>query len=771
VKRTILQFSLFGLLLHILLCSASAEDKVSRIIIKGNKNVTESKIRRVLQIEPGDIYNEANFSAAVKRLYATKEFSDIQAYRSSGEGGIVLEVVVDEYKRVDDVKFEGLKHLKEEDVVKKISMKKGAFVRPSLVSEDKETIVDLYKEKGYFKATVEDTLVKEKEKTVLVYKIDPGNKVSIKHIDFFGNTRLDSDEIRGSMKSKEDRWWRGAEFKPKVLDEDNQKIVDLYRKNGFLDASIEDRELVFSDDSKDLDIFYTIDEGIRYKVGRLKWDGNTIIENKEIAPLITLKHGDVFNDEEFANIQVSISALYWDKGYIYNSVTPVKQIKGDVVDADLEITEGKPAHIHEINIFGNTKTSENVIRRELVIHPGDIFSRPRLIRSLREVFNLGFFAGPPEVSTPPASEEGDIDINLRVKEKQTGQFRLGAGFSALNSLSGFFGISETNFLGRGLQTGINWEFSKYRQNIDLRFTEPWLMGTPTELSFTVYNTNQNQVSQQFYDDRRRGFSIRLGRPFPWFDYTSIYWRYRYELVELKNFAVGYSGPLMEIDWPQRTSSTAITLARNSTDSPFHPRSGTNTLVMAEWNGGSLLGGDAKFQRYEASFSWYTQLFYKFVLEMNVQSGVLDGYNNPNQVPDYELFRLGGNRRYGVRGYDFYEIIPEGNLQYIGGRFMQILSYEISYEIAPTIYGLLFLDSGNTWNSFREADFFDLKKGAGMGIRIFPWARFIEASDKKGHSTEGESDENQSFSGLLDCCICALDFRHFFACSGSENRLH
>jgi outer membrane protein insertion porin family len=321
------------------------------------------------------------------------------------------------------------------------------------------------------------------------------------------------------------------------------------------------------------------------------------------------------------------------------------------------------------------------------------------------------------VNTSAPDEEGNIDLSLQVTEKSTGQFRFGAGFSQLNSISGFLGVEEPNLFGRGQRLGLNWEFSSTRQNMDLRFTEPWLFGTQTELSVSVFNFIQNQVSQQYYDDRRKGFSIRLGRPFPWFDYTSIFGRYQYEAVELKNFAPGYTGTLLNIEWPQRTSSVSFTLMRNSTDSPFHPTTGTSSYLTAEWNGGDLLGGDVRFQRYEARFSWYTPLFWRFVLESRYNAGVLDGYDTPDQVPDYELFRLGGNRKYALRGYDFYEVVPRGNAAYIGGRFMQTLSYEVSFQIATSVYGLFFLDGGNTWNSFRGADLFNLKKGVGLGIRL------------------------------------------------------
>ena len=706
-----------------LFCFEVAAQTVQAVEIHGNTQVSEETIRRIIRLDAGDPYTDQVLTEAIKNLFATREFADVQGFKEVRGGQVVLKFVVKEYEKVDEVRFEGNKHVKDEDLRQATTVKEGTFIRPSLLRNDYRAIEDLCREKGYYRVSVKDEVKVERDKdtkrtrNILVYEIDEGQKVSVKHVDFFGNHSLDSDEIKHVVEIKEDRWFRGADFKPKVLDEDMARIATLYRERGFLDVEVTNKELVFSKDGKGLDIFITLSEGIRYKAGNIKWKGNTIFRDDQIAAKVTFKKGDVFNDTEFTNIQQGISELYWDRGYIYGTVGPDKKISGDAIDVEFEITEGKPAHINEINIAGNTKTSENVIRRELIFNPGDVFLRPRLIRSLRDVFSLGFFSAPPEPVIKPANEEGDIDITLKVQEKQTGQFRLGAGFSSLNSISGFIGVAETNFMGKGQTVGMNWEFSKTRQNVDLNFTEPWLFGTPTELSMNVFNRLQDQVRQQFYSDRRRGVSVRVGRPFPWFDYTSAFVRYRYEWIELTNFSRGYVGPLLSTQWPQRTSSVALTLLRNSTDNPFRPAMGTRSSLTAELNGGTFLGGDVTFQRYEATFHWYETLFWKLVFEFGYGVGVLDGYGTASLVPDYERYRLGGNRLYGVRGYDFYEIVPKGNPLYLGGRFMQTLTYELSIPLAQSMTGLVFFDSGNTWNSFRGANPLDMDKGVGLGIRI------------------------------------------------------
>ncbi len=694
---------------------------IHSIEITGNRQVSDDKILRVLRVKKGDRFDQTKFQEALKQLFATKQFSYVNAYRedTSTLDSLRILIQVEEYPKIENVRYSGNDHIDDDELGKVVNIGKGTFVRPSLLGKDKEAITDAYKEKGYYRVAVDDSLTVDPEtrSLVLMYVVEEGEKVSVKHIDFIGVKAIDTETLRRNLATKQDNWFRGGDFKPGEFEADQEAILVRYREFGYLDAQITDKEMVFSDDGKDLDIFITIDEGKQYMIGDITWTGNELFPDTLIGRMMTMVRGQIFNDSQFAMIRDNVSAMYADRGYIYSTVSPVKRVNGDVIDVRFEITEGKAAHVREINITGNSKTYEEIIRRQLVLMPGDVFLRARLIRSLREVFNLGFFAGPPQVIPGRPDEEGDIDITLRVEEKPAGQFRLGAGFSQLNRVSGFIGVQEPNFLGRGLRIGFDWEFSKFRQNINVSLTEPWFMGTPTEVSFNVYNRIQQQVQQQFFSDKRKGISVRVGRPFPWFDYTSVFTRYSYEEVELSNFADGYFGPLRFTAWPQRTSSVGLTLLRNSTDSPFHPTVGTRTVFNGRWTGGPL-GGDIDFQKYEIDFSWYEPLFWRFVLQIRNQFGIMDGYQNASQVPDFEKYRLGGNRRWGLRGYDFYEVVPKGNAQFIGGRFMQISTLEVSFPIAPpTVYGLMFAEGGNTWNSFQESTLFELRKGVGVGVRI------------------------------------------------------
>ncbi|MDH5628235.1 MAG: outer membrane protein assembly factor BamA, partial [Candidatus Krumholzibacteria bacterium] len=472
------------LLFAVLVCAAAYAQRpvsiIQKVDVRGNKQVSSSKITRVVGVKPGDGYDAERIRPGLKRLFETRQFSDIRAYRIDGSSRdscvVVIEVV--EYPRIDAVRFEGDDHIGKDDLVKVISATKGTFVRPSVTEKDREAISEQYREKGYYRVGVTDTIVTDAKSgsRELVYRITEGKKVKIKHIDFIGSRLMDTDELRGAMKSKPDGFLSGGDFNPTQLDEDRERIIQLYKSRGYIDVTASDPELDFTPDGSGIDVYFTIGEGRQYFVGKITWSGNELFPDTTIAGRITLEKGEPLDDIELSMIQFNIANLYGDRGYIYATVTPVKSITGSVVDLNFEIDQGNLAHVHEINIAGNEKTWDEVIRRELVLMPGDVFSSNRLRRSLREVFNLGFFAGPPEPQVTQANEEGDINLTLRVEEKSAGQFRVGAGFSQLNRVSGFIGVTEPNFLGRGYRVGVNWEFARSRQDISLNFTQPWAFG-------------------------------------------------------------------------------------------------------------------------------------------------------------------------------------------------------------------------------------------------------------------------------------------------------
>jgi outer membrane protein insertion porin family len=702
------------------MASAARSAPVSTVEIKGNIFITEKNILSIFGVRPGDEFREERVSEGLKRLFQTKNFADLSASHRLEEGGVVITVRVEEYPRVKEVRIQGNTKLKREDIEGKILLKEGYFARPSIFTQDVSAIRALYAEKGYSSAkiTVTKTPVAKEHSIIAAYVITEGKKVKIRRLYVLGNGAIETPELRKVMESKENRWWRGGDFKPAVLEDDLKKIKELYGTRGYLDAeaTIERQEEIGG--GKALDIFIRVDEGKRYTLGKLRWSGNKIVTDDEIRKFVNLKEGDAFALDQIDGLQVAINGRYWEQGYIWSRIIPERSVRGQRIDLVLSIVENNPASINEIKITGNSKTFETVIRRELRVYPGDRFILGDVQRSLRDIIALGYFTGPPKVDTEPVNEQGDINLLIGIEEKQTGYFKMGAGFSQLNSLTGFFGVQENNFLGRGKSVSLDWEFGKYRKNINVQYTEPYLLGTENSLTFTLYNSTQDRVQQQYYTDRRKGFSVQLGRPFRWLDYTKFWLSYRFENVELSNFSPLYPkfGTLRLVDWPLLHSSLLFSLSRNSTDNPFHPTKGSTASVSAEFSGGPLQG-NVRYMRYMGKLSWFRNIFWKFTFHLNMEAGVIDGYGSPAEVQDFEKFRLGGNRQYALRGYDFYEIVPEGNDPFIGGRFMTTFTHEILFPFADAVYGLIFFDAGNTWNSFGTADLFNLRRGIGLGLRI------------------------------------------------------
>jgi outer membrane protein insertion porin family len=711
---------LMALVIALLLPTAGFGATIKSIEVEGNIFVSDKKILSIFGIQAGHEYQPEQVSQGIRRLFQTKDFNDVAVYYRDERGGVILTVQVEEYPRVKEIRVEGNKHVDRSDIDGKLSLREGAFARPAAITKDILALEELYGEKGYNSAVVEAKKipVEQEHKVVVTYVVREGEKVKVHTIDIIGNGAIESKEIIGSMETKVDRWWRGGEFKPSVFEQDLTRIKQMYADEGYLDATVELESTVESDEGKRADLYIRIDEGPRYRIGDVTWSKSSVLSDDDIEPLITLEEGDPFSIGTIEGMQMAISSKLWEKGYIWSRINPERRMHRNRIDLHLDISENQQASIHEIKISGNTKTFEHVIRRELRIFPGDTFILGDMQRSIRDLFAMGYFANYPQIDTEPIGEDGDMNLLIEVEEKQTGYFRFGAGFSQLSSLSGFFGISENNLFGRGKSLSFDWEFGKWRRNLNVQYSEPYLLGTRNALTISVYSWIQDRVQQLYYTDRRTGFSVQVGRPFPWLDFMRSYVSYRYEQVELTNFASSYPeyGYLRDIDWPLNKSSVMIGLTRNSTDNPFHPTKGSITSLSAEYTGG-LLGGNVDYQRYTGNAQWFRNLFWKLTLHLDMTAAVIDGYGRDDDIIDFEKFRLGGNRRYALRGYDFYEVVPDGNDAYVGGRFMTTLVQEVLFPISEQVYALVFYDVGNVWNSFREADIFTMKRGLGIGVRL------------------------------------------------------
>ena len=706
-------------------CQACSGAGITQIEVRGNRSVDRSLIINMSGLMVGSELRPATIQEAIKRIYAMNLFSDIQMEGEESEEGVKLTIVVKEYPRVVDIEISGNKKIKKEDIKEKINITPGGVISPVETKSAVDRIKSLYNEKGYLSAQIQSELIQTEVpgEVMLKLKIDEGKKVRIKKIYVEGSEAFKASKIKKQMENKEHRWWRGGEFKPDQYEEDKEKIIEFYKKKGYLDAQIVSDSVWYGLDKKNLFIQIILSEGERYKFGKVSWEGNELFRSKKLKGLVKFKEGDVYSQKKYEETLGNIYSLYQEEGYLYAQVEDKTTTRENVVNITYHITEGVAANVHYINIQGNTKTKEKVIRRELSILPGQRFRRSLLMRSLRDVTYLNYFSKvEPDYEVLP---NGDIDLIIEVEEKPTGQIMFGAGYSARDKLVGNIGLGIPNLFGNGQNLRLNWDFGKRRQTIEFSFTEPWFRDTPTLVGFDIY-----QINRKWYDDyteENKGLGLRVGRRLSWPDnYFRVYWRYRWEQIRYYAFATitdstSFLYRLSEVDWPRNSATTSFNIVRDSRDLPQFATGGSvlswNTELAAEF-----FGGDFSYHKHIFQTSYYLSTFWKFVLAAHIKVGVLDGRDKDSPEVYGERFSPGGTDPDGmIRGYSDASIGPINR-----GRSVLVYNLEFQYPLVEQqMYFLLFADAGNAWLSGRSIRPFAFKhtsdqalfRSAGLGVRL------------------------------------------------------
>ena len=718
---------IFLLMLFSYSFSSSQTLTVSRVEVEGNKTADKSLILLASGFTKGSPLELSSVQRAIERIYALNLFSDVKVIAAEDPQGVVLTIKVEEYPKLVRLEIEGNKKFKQEEIKEKLNFKEGTQISPYMVKAGINIIQALYKDKGYLATRVESELKSElsEDEVALVYKIDEGKKVKIKKIYVEGNKNFDDGKVKKQMKNKEDNWIRSGDFKPDKYPEDKEKIIQAYRKDGYLDAEVLKDSIWFDSSGKDMYIKLFLFEGERYKFGEIDFKGNSILAGERLNRAVKFKSGDFYDQKKYEETLTQLYNLYQEEGYIYVQIGDLTNTQGDVVNIEYQITEGVPANINLVNIEGNTKTREKVIRRELSVIPGQRYHLSNLTRSLRDVMYLNYFSNvTPDVEVLP---DGDIDLIIKVEEKPTGSINFGAGYSEQDKLVGTIGLGIPNLFGRGQNLSLSWEFGKKRNSAQITFTDPWFRDTPTSMAIDLYQLNRKY---DYYTEGRTGIGLRLGRRLSWPDnYFRVYARYRLENVRYYDFSDDYLSDyegsiynLSYIDWPQITSSVDFTITRDSRNLPQFATSGSVWYWNTELAGG-ILGGNWSYHKHIFEFSKYIKTFWKFTLAAKVRAGVIDGYKRGTSVPYSERFAPGGTDSDGmVRGYPDEWIGPRDADGYLyRGRSMLVYNLEYQYPIlAQQIYGLFFVDAGNAWpsgRSFSPLSFRNLYKSAGFGFRM------------------------------------------------------
>jgi len=606
---------------------------------------------------PGDRLRQV-----MQRLWALKIFSDIQvSVEKRVEDGVYLLITVAEYPRLDSLVFDGNDDVDEDDLRAVTGAVTGQILTPSDIRRMTASVIDKYHDEGNLLATVAPetsrTDMARPNAITLTFRIEEGPSVSIDRIIVEGTSAFPPDEIAGQMEDTgEKTWWHfwsNPDFDVEKYQKDKERIVAFYRRNGYLDAEVISDSTWYSADREKISVRLTVFEGPQYFVRDITWEGNSVYHSAILGSRLQFFQGNIFDQERFeSNLrgnaeQTDVASLYLDNGYLTFGMDPeIRRIGADSVDIIIRVYERNQYRLGKVEIKGNSKTEDKVIRRELFTRPGDFFNRSRIIRSLRQLSQLNYFN--PEALRPDYTLNDDnetVNLVYQVEEKSRDNVNASVGYSDAFGVTGALGFTITNFSiakplhgGAGQIFNFEWQFgegSRYR-TFSLGFTEPWLYGSPTTLGISLFDTRQIYV----YDLRQTGVSLRLGRRLNWPDnYFRIDLNFRFQNNDVRD----NGGNILFATGKTTQYGVTATLSRNSTDSPIFPSQGSSVALSAEISGGPLLPGNVEFHKWIFSADWYTRLFSSDRVALTLSSvfGYLDGLKPDHNIPPIEYFYMGG----------------------------------------------------------------------------------------------------------------------------------
>jgi len=688
---------------------------VKEVLVKGNKNSSVDIILSVVKTKAGDLLSPALLNQDLKAIYALGTFKDVSIDEEKVGGESRVTFLVQEKSQIKEVKWAGNKEFKDKDLLDAVRMGIGQAFDANVLQKTADSLKQFYLDKGYNKVKVlaEHQLYPEENKVSVRFQIEEGLRMYIKKITVKGVRIFTENNIKGQMESKESGFLESGIYKQDVFKEDLNKIINFYRNEGFIKARILSHDVTMNQEDKNIFIVITIEEGAQFKLGKISVKDNLLYTAEELLERMDSKEGKIYSEKKFEQDINGLRVFYADKGYIYAQIAPLQEFDDELhlVHVVLLVKENHAAYVEYIKIEGNTRTKEKVIRREFVIHEGDVFDSSKIQRTREKIYNLGFFEEV-NIDTEAGSEKGKEALVFIVKERLTGTLSLGAGYSSVDGLLGFLTISENNLFGIAQRISLNTQFGQHRLDFQLSFLEPWLFDTQYSLGVDLYNT-RSQLSNYYYNEERVGGAIKLGRR--WSDVFSSGFTYRYENVNISNVAVQATNVK---EGNNAVSRILISNTYDTRDNIFDANRGMYGTVSNELAGGPL-GGDNHFTKHVIDVSKFFPTLWGQALGLHARLGYGTGYGATADLPIFERFFMGGTDT--VRGYNERSLgVKNAQGVPLGGTVMALLNAEYKFPLIPNILKfILFYDSGATWldvpSLFRES--LPWPDSLGTGIRV------------------------------------------------------
>ncbi|MBI5100238.1 MAG: outer membrane protein assembly factor BamA [Nitrospirae bacterium] len=691
---------------------AQSSPIVNKIEIKGLKRIEEGAVKAKIGQKTGTALSQDKTNEDIKSLFRMGYFEDVKVDLEAFEGGIKLIYTVTEKPTIIKLDFQGNKEIEDSKIREKIAVTSGSIADTVLIQDNAAKIKNFYEEEGYFLANIVPVTKRlTADEISLTYQIEEGSKVKISKINIVGNQNLSASKIKKAMDTSE--WWllsfinSTGYYKKAAMDGDIEKIRNLYFNEGYLKVVVGDPQITLAPDRKSLSVTIGISEGDAFNISSVDITGNTVYDRETLFKAVTLKPGSTFKKMVLEKNIQAIMGIYSESGYAMASVVPdlVPDEKNRTVAVILAINEGIKYRVGRIEVSGNTKTRDKVIRREFRLDEGDLFDSNKLKRSYERINNLNYFESV-DIIPKPKAEQKVVDLEVKVKERPTGMLSVGGGYSSVDKLIGTVDLTQGNLFGKGQFIKVKGELGGKSSFYELSFRDPWFMDRPISLSTGIYRNSREYTE---YTKKGFGFYVGFGKD------LSEYWKgditYNFERATIFDPKPSASKIIRDQEGTKSTSSITPSIVRDSRDNFLDPSRGSRNALSLTFAG---LGGNNKFIKGSADSAWYFPIRETTVMvrgRVGYATGIQD-----KLLPLYERFYVGGI--YTVRGLGYGKAGPldPGTGEAIGGTSELIFNAEYIFPVLPEmrLKGVVFFDAGNSYDEFHE--FGKLRYTSGAGIR-------------------------------------------------------
>ncbi len=688
---------------------------VRTIEVKGTQRIEPDVIFMRIRTKEGDRLSRKRIAEDIHTIMATGYFRKVDVESLPVPGGVKIVYHVEERPMIREVRYEGVKELEEDDLKKVVTIKPNTFLNIGELKENVEKIRKLYANEGYPRAKVTYVAEPDENNQVnVVFKVQENEEIKVRRVLFLGNTRFSDKKLSSILQTKKKSLLSfitsAGSYKEDVLKDDVTRLTLWYLDHGYLEFNAKP-PLTLSTE-KGMYIFFIVEEGQQYTVKSVRWENATKQEESILAGLQTLLPGQIFSRRKLQNDITAMTDYYADQGYAFAEIVPLyyPDETSRTVAVVYRVQKGQKYYVGDIRISGNTKTRDKVIRREMALIEGDLYSSSMLKFSKSEIQRLGYFDNV-NINTEPGSEPNLLDVVVSVKEGQTGTLSGGAGFSSTDQFILMANITQSNLFGRGQVLSLNAEIGGTRQNFSLSFTEPWLFDIPLSAGFDVFNTERDY---QDFTRKSLGGAVRFGYQLRQFVRGNV--MYKYEDVEVKDVSELASITLRAEEGRSTVSSLTFSVVHNTLDNPMFPMKGFMNIATAEI-AGTFLGGNTDFVKLQVDAGAYIPVIWGTTFHLRARAGWGDGIGG-DQLPVFERYFVGGIST--VRGYDVRSLGPEVDDVLIGGNKELIFNAEYIFPIAPSLKlrGLFFFDAGNAFSEDESIKLKNLRFSAGGGFRWF-----------------------------------------------------